>query len=34
VSAQVGPGPYFIRVFANSACGAGALSNEVSIAVP
>jgi hypothetical protein len=34
VSAPVGPGTYFIRVLATSACGTGASSNEVAITVP
>jgi titin len=34
VSAQVGNGPYFIRVVANAACGSSGASNEVSLAIP
>lgn len=34
VSATVGAGSYFIRVIANAACGSGATSNQLSIAVP
>ena len=33
-SAAVGPGTYFVRVMADSPCGAGALSNEVAVTVP
>jgi hypothetical protein len=34
VSASVASGPYFIRVLANSACGASVASNEVLVTVP
>jgi hypothetical protein len=34
VSAPVGPGPYFIRVLADTACGTGPASNQVSVTVP
>jgi hypothetical protein len=34
VSASVASGPYFIRVLANSACGASVPSNEVLVSVP
>jgi hypothetical protein len=34
VSAPVGPGVYYIRVLANTACGRGPASNQVSVTVP
>ena len=34
VSAAVAPGPYFIRVVANTACGSSAPSNELGVTVP
>jgi hypothetical protein len=34
VSATVAPGAYHVRVIAQSACGVGAASNELVVAVP
>jgi hypothetical protein len=34
VSGHVSPGTYFVRVFAQSGCGAGRLSNEFVVTVP
>ena len=34
LSATVAPGTYFIRVFAETVCGRGAVSNEVRVTVP
>jgi hypothetical protein len=34
VSASVSPGTYYVRVFAQSGCGAGSPSNEFVLTVP